>query len=49
VRGVLEGTAARLAADGLTHDRELDPLRRLRDELDAILVPAIDSFARYWT
>jgi hypothetical protein len=47
MRGVLERTAARLSANGLTHDRKLDPLRRLRDGLDAILVPAIDSFARY--
>jgi hypothetical protein len=47
MRGVLERTAAHLSANGLTHDRKLDPLRRLRDGLDAILVPAIDSFARY--
>jgi GntR family transcriptional regulator, vanillate catabolism transcriptional regulator len=47
IRGVLEGTPARLAAERLTNDRELDPLRRLRDELDRILVRTIDSFARY--
>jgi hypothetical protein len=43
MRGVLEGTAARLAAERLTHDRELDPLRRLRDGLDAMRVPTFDS------
>lgn len=47
MRGVLEGTAARLAAERLTDDRELDPLRRLRDELDAMLIPTLDSFTRY--
>jgi len=47
MRGVLEGTAARLAAERLTVDSELDPLRRHRDEMDAMLRPTIDSFARY--
>jgi GntR family transcriptional regulator of vanillate catabolism len=47
MRGVLEGTAAPLAAERLTNDRELDPLRRSRDELEAMLVPTIDSFACY--
>jgi GntR family transcriptional regulator of vanillate catabolism len=47
IRGVLEGTAARLAAERFTDPRELDPLRRFRDELDAILKPDIDTFARY--
>jgi GntR family transcriptional regulator of vanillate catabolism len=46
-RGLLEAAAARLAAERLTRDRELDPLRRCRDEMDSILEVNIDSFARY--
>jgi GntR family transcriptional regulator of vanillate catabolism len=49
VRGVLEGTAARLAAERLENDRELDTLRHYRDEMDSIKRPAMDedSFSRY--
>jgi GntR family transcriptional regulator of vanillate catabolism len=49
MRGVLEGTAARLAAERLTHDRELIEIRRCMSEMDAYLGPVanIDSFARY--
>jgi GntR family transcriptional regulator of vanillate catabolism len=49
VRGVLEGTAARLAAERLEDDRELDPLRRIRDEMDSMQKPANneDSFSQY--
>jgi GntR family transcriptional regulator, vanillate catabolism transcriptional regulator len=47
VRGVLEGTAARLAAERLTGDRELDRLRRYRDESDAIQPMNEESFSRY--
>ena len=56
-RGVLEGSAARLAAERLTGDSELNHLRECRDNLDAmvratdgsdsIIEPDIDSFARY--
>jgi GntR family transcriptional regulator, vanillate catabolism transcriptional regulator len=56
-RGVLEGAAARLAAERLEHDSEMAALRALRDEMDAmirpegnpnaIVAPDIDSFARY--
>lgn len=56
-RGVLEGAAARLAAERLTHDAELNQLRAFRDEMDAMIQvdgdpdtfkePDIDSFARY--
>lgn len=56
-RGILEGSAARLAAERLEHDSELAQLRRYRDELDAMIQkdgdpdtfaePDIDSFARY--
>jgi len=47
MRGVLEGTAARLSAERLADDRELDKLRQYRDQMDAILHPNIDSFALY--
>jgi len=49
MRGVLEGTAARLAAERLAHERELNDIRRCMSEMDAYLGPApnIDSFARY--
>jgi GntR family transcriptional regulator, vanillate catabolism transcriptional regulator len=49
MRGVLEGTAARLAAERLTHEDELTGIRRCMSEMDAYLGPAsnIDSFARY--
>jgi len=47
MRGVLEGTAARLSAERLADDRELDPLRQYRDRMDAMLPPTIDSFAQY--
>jgi GntR family transcriptional regulator, vanillate catabolism transcriptional regulator len=56
-RGVLEGSAARLAAERLVEDSELNILRRCRDELEAmirstdgtysIVAPDFDSFARY--
>jgi GntR family transcriptional regulator, vanillate catabolism transcriptional regulator len=56
-RGVLEGAAARLAAERLKHDNELDELRECRDEMDAMVrlsgdpdkyaEPDIDSYARY--
>lgn len=56
-RGVLEGAAARLAAERLEDDSELNQLREYRDELDAMVryeedpdkfkEPDIDSFARY--
>jgi GntR family transcriptional regulator, vanillate catabolism transcriptional regulator len=47
MRGVLEGTAARLASERLSDLRELDTIRKCRDEMDTILRPTIDSFARY--
>ncbi len=56
-RGVLEGAAARLAAERLERDDELSQLREYRDELDAMIQdhddpdkfskPDIDSYARY--
>jgi GntR family transcriptional regulator, vanillate catabolism transcriptional regulator len=49
MRGVLEGTGARLAAERLSHERELTELRHCMDEMNAYLGPvsSIDSFARY--
>jgi GntR family transcriptional regulator of vanillate catabolism len=49
MRGVLEGTAARLAAERLAHERELSDIRLAMSEMEAYLGPAgnIDSFARY--
>lgn len=49
MRGVLEGTAARLAAERLSHERELAHIRKCMNEMDVYLGPApnIDSFARY--
>jgi GntR family transcriptional regulator of vanillate catabolism len=56
-RGVLEGAAARFAAERLQHDSELVQLREYRDEMDSMIQlngdpdrfaePDIDSFARY--
>jgi GntR family transcriptional regulator of vanillate catabolism len=47
IRGVLEGTAARLAAERLSDSAELDPLRRLGQEMEAFDRLTLDSFARY--
>ena len=48
LRGVLEGTAARLAAERLESEDELQPLRVRCRELDAIVRdPSMDSFMEY--
>lgn len=47
VRAVLEGTAARKAAERRVADSDLDGLRRLRDELDAFTELTTASFERY--
>lgn len=53
LRGVLEGSAARLAAERLQDRRELAGLHSLQNELELVmplapeLVPTIDSFATY--
>jgi GntR family transcriptional regulator, vanillate catabolism transcriptional regulator len=53
LRGVLEGTAARLASERLQNPSELDGLRAIQEELGRVIPPAaalpptIDSFARY--
>ena len=48
LRGVLEGTAARLAAERLESEDELEPLRALCRELDDVVrSPSIDTFMDY--
>lgn len=47
VRAVLEGTAARLAAERLSKDSELDRLRRLRDEIDGLSALTVTSLQSY--
>ena len=48
LRGVLEGTAARLAAERLQSDDELEPLRELCREMDDVVrTPSIETFMEY--
>jgi GntR family transcriptional regulator of vanillate catabolism len=47
VRGVLEGTAARLAAERLSDDAELEKLRHHCKQMEALERLTIDSFAQY--
>lgn len=47
LRGVLEGTAARLAAERLRHDSELHELRLACDEMDKHSSLSMDSFPEY--
>lgn len=48
LRGVLEGTAARLAAERLESDGELDALREVCREIDAVVQErSVETFMRY--
>src|SRR5215471_7472205 len=49
MRGILEGSAARLASERFTNSSELDRLRSYRDEMESLSCdsPNIDGFARY--
>lgn len=47
IRGVLEGTAARLAAERLTQDAELAVLRRLGGEIEELGPLTVETFAQY--
>jgi GntR family transcriptional regulator of vanillate catabolism len=48
LRGVLEGTAARLAAERLESDVELEPLRALCRQLDVVVRnPGMETFIEY--
>ena len=42
-RGVLEGAAARLAAERLADSRELDPARRISEALDRLVGPSLSQ------
>ena len=47
IRGVVEGTAARLASERLVDKSELETLRRLGDQMDRLERLTLDSFAHY--
>jgi GntR family transcriptional regulator, vanillate catabolism transcriptional regulator len=48
LRGVLEGTAARFAAERLDSDDELEPLREVCHELDLVVrSPSMETFIEY--
>src|SRR5262245_29278012 len=47
VRGLLEGCAARHAAERLESDRELDHLRQCQADMDAIGEPTVDTFPAF--
>jgi len=47
VRGVLEGTAARLAAERLDDPRDLDSLRALIARMDRLVQGDVDAFVQY--
>jgi GntR family transcriptional regulator of vanillate catabolism len=46
-RGILEGAAARLAAERLSDPSQLEPLRKINHNMEEILTIDIESFARY--
>ena len=47
IRGVIEGTAARLASERLIDGSQLEKLRRLGGEMDRLERLTLDSFAHY--
>jgi GntR family transcriptional regulator of vanillate catabolism len=47
VRGLLEGGAARLAAERWMDESELDPLRRVQSNMDAMGEPTPDTFPAF--
>ena len=47
LRGVLEGTAARLAAERLSDPAELVPIREMLDAIDALLPLSEANFGDY--
>jgi GntR family transcriptional regulator of vanillate catabolism len=47
VRGLIEGGAARLAAERLEHERDLDNLRGCQVEMDVLGEPTIETFPTY--
>lgn len=47
VRGLLEGAAARLAAERLRHEHDVHALRALQLEMDALGEPTLETFPSY--
>ena len=47
VRSLLEGGAARLAAERLVDDSELDPLRKSQKDIDALGEPTVETFPAF--
>lgn len=47
VRGLLEGGAARLAAERLVNGRDVDGLRKIQQDMDAMGEPDIENFPAY--
>ena len=47
IRGVLEGTAARLASERLVDRGDIDTLRRINDEIEHLDRLTLDSFGEY--
>ena len=47
IRGVIEGTAARLASERLADGSEMEALRRLGDQMERLERLTLDSFAHY--
>jgi GntR family transcriptional regulator of vanillate catabolism len=47
IRGVLEGTAARLASERLTDRAEVETLRRINDDIEHLDRLTLDSFGEY--
>src|SRR6266850_5004887 len=47
IRALLEGAAARLAAERLNDEQELDPLRKLQHDMDEMGEPTVETFPAY--
>jgi GntR family transcriptional regulator of vanillate catabolism len=47
IRGMLEGTAARLAAERWKADNDLDPLRSLHRQMEDLVPLSVETFASY--
>jgi GntR family transcriptional regulator, vanillate catabolism transcriptional regulator len=47
IRGLLEGGAARLAAERWLHDSDLDPLRKVQNDMDTMGEPTVDAFPKF--
>jgi GntR family transcriptional regulator, vanillate catabolism transcriptional regulator len=47
IRSLLEGGAARLAAERLNDDKELDPVRKRQQDIDDMGEPTVETFPAY--